>query len=73
MARGKIFLGLMAGIAVGSLIGILFAPDSGISTRKKIVDKGEDYADKVKEKFNGLIHGKNGSHERAAETVSAVI
>jgi gas vesicle protein len=55
MNTGKTALGLLAGIATGALLGILFAPDSGSNTRKKIVKKGEGYADDVKEKFNGLL------------------
>jgi len=55
MSSGKVLLGVLAGVAAGALIGILFAPDKGSETRKKIVKKGEDYVDEVKEKFNGLI------------------
>jgi gas vesicle protein len=55
MNAGKTALGLLAGIATGALLGILFAPDSGKNTRKKIVQKGEGYADDVKDKFNGLL------------------
>jgi gas vesicle protein len=55
MNTGKTALGMLAGIATGALLGILFAPDSGKNTRKKIVQKGEGYADDVKGKFNGLL------------------
>jgi gas vesicle protein len=55
MSSGKVLLGVLAGVAAGALIGILFAPDKGTETRKKIVKKSEDYVDEVKEKFNGLI------------------
>jgi gas vesicle protein len=55
MSSGKILLGVLAGVAAGALIGILFAPDKGSETRKKIVEKGEDYVDDIKEKVGGLI------------------
>jgi gas vesicle protein len=55
MNTGKTALGMLAGIATGALLGILFAPDSGKNTRKKIVQKGEGYADDVKDKYNGLL------------------
>jgi gas vesicle protein len=55
MSSGKVLLGVLAGVAAGALIGILFAPDKGSETRKKIVEKGEDYVDGMKDKFNGLI------------------
>lgn len=55
MSSGKLLLGVLAGAAAGALFGILFAPDKGTETRRKIVEKGEDYLDEVKGKFNDLI------------------
>lgn len=52
MSTGKILLGVLAGVAAGALLGVLFAPDKGSVTRKKIVKKGDHYADALKEKFN---------------------
>ena len=31
-----IVLGLLAGAAIGSLLGVLFAPEKGCDTRKKV-------------------------------------
>jgi len=55
MERGKVILGILAGVAAGSLIGILFAPDKGMDTRKKVVHKGEEYINDLKEKVNGIL------------------
>jgi gas vesicle protein len=55
MSSGKLLLGVLAGVAAGALIGILFAPEKGTETRKKIAKKGEDYVGGIKEKFNDLI------------------
>jgi len=55
MSSGKVWLGVLAGLAAGAVLGILFAPDKGSETRKKIAEKGEDYFDGVKDKINGLI------------------
>jgi gas vesicle protein len=52
MSSGKVLLGLLAGVAAGALLGVLFAPDKGTVTRKKITKKGDEYADALKEKFN---------------------
>lgn len=54
MSSGKFVLGVLAGVAAGAILGILFAPDKGTETRKKIAEKGEDYVDSLKEKFNDL-------------------
>ena len=55
MNRGKIILGVLAGLAAGALLGILFAPDKGSVTREKISKKGEDALNKVKDKFDELL------------------
>lgn len=40
---------LLAGLAVGAVLGVLFAPDSGKKTREKITDKALDLADNAKD------------------------
>ena len=52
MSTGKVVLGTVAGLAVGAVLGILFAPEKGSVTRKQIMDKGNDYADDFKSKYN---------------------
>jgi gas vesicle protein len=51
----KVALGVFAGIAIGVVGGILFAPAKGSSTRRRIIQKGEEYSDELKEKFEDLI------------------
>ena len=70
MSRGKIILGILAGTAAGALIGILFAPDKGTETRKKIVHKGEEYVDDLKERVNGLLRNGGKRHETVTETAA---
>jgi gas vesicle protein len=55
MNSGKILLGVLAGVAIGATLGILFAPDKGSSTRKKISNKSDEYADELEEKFNKFV------------------
>ena len=42
MKKSNVVLGVLAGAAIGALVGILFAPDKGTNTRKKLRRKGED-------------------------------
>ncbi len=54
--RGKshaseIMVTLTLGLAVGFLAGILLAPKSGKETRKDLIEKGEEFAEKTKEGF----------------------
>jgi gas vesicle protein len=56
MKSGKVILGALAGLAAGALLGILFAPEKGSKTRKKIARKGSDVAEELGEKFNELVN-----------------
>lgn len=49
---GKILAAVAAGIAAGAVLGILFAPDKGTETRRKISEQGKKIADGIKIKFN---------------------
>ena len=49
---GKIITALLAGAAAGAVLGILFAPEKGSETRKKVSDEGKRLAQSLKEKFN---------------------
>ena len=64
---GKVLLGVLAGAAVGASLGILFAPDKGSATRKKIVQKGVDMKDTVKEKIDGFADILKGNHGKVNE------
>lgn len=54
MNTSKVLLGVLGGVAAGAIAGILFAPAKGCKTRKRIMNKGKDYADDLKEKFEDL-------------------
>jgi len=64
MSSGKAFLGVLAGMAAGAALGILFAPGKGSNTRKNISRRTEDLVDavndKLEEKFDEIIHVVKG-------------
>ncbi len=69
MSSGKVVLGVLAGFAAGALLGVLFAPDKGLVTRKKIMKKGEEYADSLKEKFDEFLDNINEKFEIFKEEI----
>jgi gas vesicle protein len=48
---------LLLGFTAGIIVGVLFAPDKGSATRRKIADTGSD----LKDKFNDFIDGLTNS------------
>lgn len=52
---GDTFLALLIGTAIGVGIGILFAPDKGTTTRRKIKDTFDESGEDVLKKFNDVV------------------
>lgn len=63
MTKGKVFLGILASVAAGAALGVLFAPDKGTATRKKIVQKKDDFVDGVEDKFNRFVDNVTGKFD----------
>jgi gas vesicle protein len=57
MNTSKVLLGFAAGAAIGAALGILFAPDKGTETRRRISETGNDVAESIKDKFTDLVDG----------------
>lgn len=73
----KILAAMVAGIAAGAVIGVLFAPDKGSETRKKISNEGKklakgftDKIDKGKATLNEL---KNDIKQTVKEKVEEFV
>ena len=59
----KILIALGAGLAIGGLMGVLFAPYKGENTRHKIAENGK----KLKDEFTRKVKlGKNKMEEQMA-------
>lgn len=69
MSTGKVVLGAMAGLAVGTVLGVLFAPEKGSVTRKQIRDKGNDLADGVKSKYREFADTVSEKFQSAKDDV----
>jgi gas vesicle protein len=49
--KTPVVIALLAGLAVGAALGVLFAPASGTETRDLISDKSKDLAESAKDKL----------------------
>ncbi len=47
----KVLIALGTGLAIGGILGVLFAPARGTETRKKIIDTGNELTNSMKENF----------------------
>jgi gas vesicle protein len=73
MNAGKVFLGMLAGVAAGATLGILFAPDKGSSTRHRISRKGNDYVDGLGEKFNDFIDSVSSKFDKMKKEAAHMV
>jgi gas vesicle protein len=55
MRTGKALLGVLAGVAAGAAIGMLFAPHRGEKTRRKISKKSKDLADAINQNIDDRL------------------
>jgi len=70
---GKVIGAILIGAAIGGALGILFAPDKGSETRKKLLASGDDLTDALKEKFNLLLEEAKKEVESVKERANDFI
>jgi gas vesicle protein len=58
---------LLIGFAAGMVVGMLFAPDKGSETRRKISETGND----LKNKFNDFVDSLSSRADEMADDLAA--
>jgi gas vesicle protein len=73
MSKVNVVIGALAGVAVGALLGVLFAPDKGTETRRKIAKKSKDTSDSLKNKFNEFVDTVTEQFEKAKKKTTTEV
>ena len=59
--NGYVAVALVAGLAAGAILSILFAPENGEDTRRKISDKAKDLGNSAKDKYTSFKNKLTGN------------
>lgn len=70
--KGKVILAALSGIASGLALGLLFAPDKGTETRRKINEKREEYLKELTKEVEQLRDNLNEKAEGTKEEISEI-
>lgn len=55
---GNTLMAFLAGAAAGAILGILYAPDTGVNTREKLSFQLDKYRNMLQELINDFVTGK---------------
>ncbi|MCW3082076.1 YtxH domain-containing protein [Segetibacter sp.] len=69
----KVLLGVLAGAATGAILGVLFAPDKGDETRRRISEGSRDVTENLKNKFGEFVDGLADRYETVKESATDLI
>ena len=71
--NSKTVLALLAGLAAGAVLGILFAPDNGSETREKLADSLKDITDSVKDTAGRELQNLLGIKDKLVDNIKTKI
>lgn len=67
--NSKVLVGLLAGLAAGAALGLLFAPEKGSETRDRLSQSLKDLGDSIKDRAADEINNLAGLKEKVVSSV----
>lgn len=67
--NSKVVVALLAGLAAGAALGILFAPDKGSDTRDKLGESLKDFGDSIRERAANEINNLSSLKEKVVNSI----
>jgi gas vesicle protein len=71
--NSKVVVALLAGLAAGAALGILFAPDKGTETRDKLTDSLKKLGDSIRETAANEIDNLVGLKDKVVDNIKSKI
>lgn len=71
--NAKVVAALLAGLAAGAALGILFAPEKGSETRDKLNDSLKDLGDAIRERTAEQMEQLTELKDKVVETIKTKI
>jgi len=71
--NSKVVIALLAGLAAGAALGMLFAPEKGSETRDKLTESLKNLGDSIKETAANEINNLVGLKDKVVENIKTKI
>jgi len=73
MTTEKLLTCMITGFAAGAVVGILFAPDKGTETRRKISQKTTNFSDAIVNGLNSFTEAISNKYESIKEDTAELM
>jgi len=69
--NSKVVVALLAGLAAGAALGLLFAPEKGSDTRDKLGQSLKDFGDSIKDKAADEINNLSSLKDKVVNSIKS--